>query len=229
MNRAHGVLHARIRHLEAVGAETGERHRHGHLRLRARHELRGGNRGDFRQLRLRVLDDHLRVDREAEGERLRTQQVEGVLLAALQVLHDQSIVSPTVICIVPTVLGSKSMIAVRLALGRVGDETEANESTTEHAGGVEHERSRRRSVHGTMHLEGNHIRSFLHARGRVGRLRTVRGGGSANVACGRFQYQSVRKSGGRRAQVQIRGVRKNVQIIKTTVEHIARLRVCDRR
>lgn len=87
MNRAHGVLHARIRHLEAVGAETGERHRHGHLRLRARHELRGGNRGDFRQLRLRVLDDHLRVDREAEGERLRTQQVEGVLLAALQVLH----------------------------------------------------------------------------------------------------------------------------------------------
>ena len=130
MNRAHGVLRARIRHLEAVGAETGERHRHGHLRLRARHELRGGNRGDFRQLRLRVLDDHLRVDREAEGERLRTQQVEGVLLAALQVLHDQSIVSPTVICIVPTVLGSKSMIAVRLALGRVGDETEANESTT---------------------------------------------------------------------------------------------------
>ena len=80
-----------------------------------------------------------------------------------------------------------------------------------------------------MHLEGNHIRSFLHARGRVGRLRTVRGGGSANVACGRFQYQSVRKSGGRRAQVQIRGVRKNIQIIKTTVEHIARLRVRDRR
>ena len=43
---------------------------------------------------------------------------------------DQSIVSPTVICIVPTVLESKSMIAVRLALGRMGDETEANESTT---------------------------------------------------------------------------------------------------
>ena len=116
---------------------------------------------------------HVAVHLKAKRIDIRsTDDIEGVPLASLQVLHD------------PLHEGSNlhgqrsrgARVQIHHSLngsredGRRVQEREGVDDGraglhAEHAGGVEHERLGRRSAHGTMNLKGDHVGSLLHARG----------------------------------------------------------------